>query len=169
MKTLLRILMLTLAVAGTAACLSAQEPADSSIVDYLRRQGVEISQPEGLDGRVSNTESAQAAQSDADKSAGDGSGQGRLKSSIGYRIQVFSDNNPKTAHNAALARKRTIQARFPQWNAYVMYKAPTWRVRVGDFRTQEEAQAALREIRAAIPAYSREASVVRDKINVRSK
>lgn len=168
MKTLLRFSLIVLCIASSAGVLSAQEQADSSIVDYLRRQGVEISQPEGLDGRVSNTESAQSAQSDADKSEGS-SGQGKLKSSVGYRIQVFSDNNPKTAHNAALARKRTIQARFPQWNAYVMYKAPTWRVRVGDFRTQEEAQAALREIKAAIPAYGREASIVRDKINVRSK
>lgn len=85
---------------------------------------------------------------------------------IGYRVQVFSDNNVRTARNEARVKQRNIKARFPQYGSYVTYNSPYWRLRVGDFKTQEEANTALLAIRRAFPAYARELRVVRDRINV---
>lgn len=85
---------------------------------------------------------------------------------IGYRVQVFSDNNVRTARNEARLKQRNIRARFPQYESYVTYNQPYWRLRVGDFRTQEEAAAFMAQLRKAFPAYAREMRVVRDKIRI---
>lgn len=88
------------------------------------------------------------------------------KGNIGYRVQVFSDNNARTAKNEARSKSRNIGARFPQYRTYVMYTSPYWRLRVGDFTSETEAEAAAADLRRAFPAYSREIRVVRDRINL---
>lgn len=84
----------------------------------------------------------------------------------GYRVQVFSDNNARTAKNEARSKQRVISSRFPQYQTYVMYTSPYWRLKVGDFRTQQEANNAAEELRRAFPSYSKEIRVVRDRVNV---
>ena len=84
----------------------------------------------------------------------------------GYRIQIFADNNPRTAKNEARTRARNVASRFEQYPSYVEYKAPYWRTRIGNFRTHDEAQRAAAEIKEAFPGYSREIRVVRDRIIV---
>ncbi|MBR1882483.1 MAG: SPOR domain-containing protein [Muribaculaceae bacterium] len=86
--------------------------------------------------------------------------------SVGYRIQAFSDNNMSTAKAAAQARARAIAMKFPQYRSYISYHAPSWRLRLGDFREQSDAQKALQRLRAAFPSYGREMIIVRDHINV---
>ena len=86
--------------------------------------------------------------------------------SAGYRVQVFSDNNVRTAKAEAASKQRIISARFPQYQTYVKYTSPYWRLKVGDFRTQQEANAAADELRKAFPAYSKEIRVVRDRISL---
>lgn len=88
---------------------------------------------------------------------------GRL---AGFRVQVFSDNNTRTAKNEARSKQRVISSRFPQYQTYVMYTSPYWRLKVGDFRTQQEANIAAEELRNAFPSYSKEIRVVRDRINI---
>lgn len=84
----------------------------------------------------------------------------------GYRIQVFSDNNATTAKNEARTKSRLISAHFPQYRTYVTYTSPYWRLRVGDFRTEGEAEAAADEIKSAFPSYAKEIRIVRDKISL---
>ncbi|MBD5300541.1 MAG: SPOR domain-containing protein [Bacteroides sp.] len=84
----------------------------------------------------------------------------------GYRVQVFSDNNARTAKNEARSKQRVIASRFPHYQTYVMYTSPYWRLKVGDFKTQKEANAAAEELRKAFPSYSKEIRVVRDRVNV---
>jgi len=84
----------------------------------------------------------------------------------GYRVQVFSDNNARTAKNEARKRGATVASRFPQYRTYRKYSAPYWRLRVGDFRTQSQAESAAAELRRAFPAFSKEIRVVRDRINL---
>ena len=86
--------------------------------------------------------------------------------SVGFRIQAFSDNNYRNAKQNAQARARVIAAKFPHMRTYLSYKAPTWRLRVGDFRNKEDAQKALSALKHSFPAYSGEFSIVRDRINV---
>lgn len=83
----------------------------------------------------------------------------------GYRIQIFSDNNSRSAKNEARSRARAIESRFPQYRTYVTFNSPYWRLRVGDFKIQHDAVQAADEIKKAFPAYSREIRVVRDRIN----
>ena len=84
----------------------------------------------------------------------------------GYRVQVFSDNNARTAKNEARSKQRVISSRFPNYQTYVMYTSPYWRLKVGDFKTQKEANAAADELRKAFPSYSKEIRVVRDRVNI---
>lgn len=84
----------------------------------------------------------------------------------GYRIQVFSDNSSRTAKGEARTRARNISSQFPDYQTYVVYNSPYWRLRVGNFKTNEEAQTAAEELRMAFPSYAREIRVVRDRIVV---
>lgn len=84
----------------------------------------------------------------------------------GFRVQVFSDNNTRTAKNEARAKSKMIAARFPQYATYVRYTSPYWRLKVGDFRSQQDANEAAEELRKAFPAFGKEIRVVRDRINI---
>ena len=84
---------------------------------------------------------------------------------VGFRIQAYTDNNP-TAKAAAQQRARDIAMKFPQYRSYITYKAPSWRLRIGDFKTQREAQAALQRIKSVYPKFAREMVIVRDRINI---
>lgn len=84
----------------------------------------------------------------------------------GFRVQVFSDNNARTAQAEAKSKSVAIADAMPHYRTYVTYDAPYWRLRVGDFRSRTDAEQAADEIKALFPAYSREVRVVRDRINV---
>jgi len=85
---------------------------------------------------------------------------------VGFRIQAYTDNNPKTAKAAAQKRARDIAMKFPQYRSYITYKAPAWRLRIGDFKTRHEAQAALHRIKSVYPNFARQMVIVRDRINI---
>ncbi len=78
----------------------------------------------------------------------------------GYRIQIFfeSGNNSKM-----LAQKiqESFMELFPETSAYISFKEPFYRVRVGDYKTRLEADRFLVQIKREYP----NAWVIRDKIN----
>lgn len=88
---------------------------------------------------------------------------------MGFRIQAFSENSGANAKARVNERARAIAMKFPQYRTYISYNAPAWKLRVGDFQDQAEAQAALSRLRSAFPQFSREFVLVRDKVNVWSK
>ena len=79
----------------------------------------------------------------------------------GYRIQIFFDsgNNSKTRGQTVY---ETFTARFPEVNAYLTFKSPNYKVRVGDFRTRLDAVRFLQEILPDYPG----AYVIKDKIHL---
>ncbi len=83
----------------------------------------------------------------------------------GYRIQVFSSNNQKTAKTEAFRRETAVKQVMPELSSYVMYQAPFWRVRVGDYQTYEDAYSQLVKFRKTF-VYGREFSIVRETINL---
>lgn len=109
-----------------------------------------------------NRESGTEAEDEADKPA-----KARGAKSVGYRVQVYSDNNARTAKGTARQRERVISGAFPQYGTYVTYASPYWRLRVGDFRSQYDAEKAAAEIKRAFPSFGREVRVVRDRVNIR--
>lgn len=86
--------------------------------------------------------------------------------SYGYRILVYHTNKSKNAKANAQKRARDITVKFPQYQFYFNYKAPTWRLRVGDFIDEESAHRALKQLRQAFPMYAKEMTIIHDHINV---
>ncbi len=87
----------------------------------------------------------------------------------GFRIQVFSDgHNQSTLESRARARGSAIVARLPKYRGqvYSHSSAPNWYTRVGNFRTQQEASAALSELKAAFPQFAAEMRIVKSQIVV---
>jgi len=82
----------------------------------------------------------------------------------GYRIQAYSGNNARQSKSEAERRAALISGSFPEHTTYVTFDAPYWRLKVGDFRTYEDASAALSLMKAQFPAYAREMRLVRDRI-----
>lgn len=146
-----------------------QSAAGTTVVDNIESAGnIKVNMPSRLKARLGSVqEKAQAPVADVAEEHKDikpvAPAAGKMG---GYRIQVFSDSNPRTAKAEARARARNINARFPQFGTYVVYSSPYWRLRVGNFRTQDEANAAAHELKDAFPSYSREIRVVKDRITI---
>ena len=87
----------------------------------------------------------------------------------GYRIQVFSDGrNQHTLEARAKARGSAIIAKFPKYKGqvYTYSSSPNWYTRIGNFRTNAEANAALTELKKSFPNYASEMRVVKCQIVV---
>ena len=87
----------------------------------------------------------------------------------GYRIQVFSDGrNQQTLEARAKARGSAILAKFPKYRGqvYTYSSSPNWYTRIGNFRSQAEANSALTELKQAFPNYASEMRVVKCQIVV---
>lgn len=85
---------------------------------------------------------------------------------IGYRIRVFSGNQQNTSKNRAYAIQKEMSELMPDLKTYVVFKTPNWRLLVGNYRTSEEANAMLRELRREFPAYGKEMFVVKEEIEL---
>ena len=57
----------------------------------------------------------------------------------GYRMQIYSSNQHQVAKSEALALEAKLKNQVDQ-TIYVLYLPPFWKVRVGDFRTADEAR-----------------------------
>ena len=83
----------------------------------------------------------------------------------GHRIQFFSGND-RTAKAEALRRQALINEAFPETPTYVDYKAPYFRLRVGNFRTHEEAVLLRNQITKEIPSLKKESYIVKDEVQI---
>jgi len=78
----------------------------------------------------------------------------------GYRIQVFFDSGLNSSDRARQARDEFLLT-YPEIPAYVGWKSPNYRVRIGDFKTRLEAEKTLQLIIIDYP----NAWVIKDEIN----
>lgn len=86
----------------------------------------------------------------------------------GYRVQVFSSNAQKTAKSEAFSIERKLRSAFPGYGVYRIYASPFWKVRIGDFRSLEDAKAFRSDVVKAFPELSRETYTVREsKVSIR--
>ena len=162
--------LVALATGVSAPEVLAEEPVDSmvSIVASINAAGhVTVSQPEALTRRLSHARVQAAPGGETDEVA-EGNrietvAERRQASATraGYRIQVFDDNNPRSARSSAASYKNRVESAFPAYRAYV-----SWRVKVGDFRSRAEAESAQAEIRRAFPELKAYIRIVRDRINI---
>ena len=78
----------------------------------------------------------------------------------GFRIQIFFDSGLNSSDRAKQAQAE-FQEEYPDIQTYVSWKAPNYRVRVGDFKSRLEAEKVLQMIIADYP----NAWVIKDEIN----
>lgn len=67
---------------------------------------------------------------------------GSIHSQHGFRVQIYNGNN----RNEAQQRKIDFIRRYPNVRSYMSYIAPSYRVKVGDFRTRAEAMRFYQQI-----------------------
>lgn len=91
-------------------------------------------------------------------------GEQKTLKSRGYRVQVYAGNNSRVARNEANNIAAKVKGEFPDMPVYAFFQPPRWLCRVGDFRSIEEADAAMRRLKAT--GIFKEVSIVREQINI---
>ena len=82
----------------------------------------------------------------------------------GYRVQVYAGNNSRIARQEANDVAEQVKAEFPELPIYAFFQPPRWLCRIGDYRSIEEADAAMRRLKAT--GKFKEVSIVREQINI---
>lgn len=83
----------------------------------------------------------------------------------GYRVQVYSSNQQQYAKSEALELETKLKE-VVSHTVYVQYASPFWKVRIGDFRTVDEAKEYKKLFVQQFPNLVGETYIVRDKIQV---
>lgn len=91
-------------------------------------------------------------------------GDQRIIKASGYRVQVYAGNNSRNARNEANGVASRVRESFPELKVYTSFTSPRWLCRVGDFRSIEEADAAMRKLKGT--GVFREVSIVKEQINI---
>lgn len=68
----------------------------------------------------------------------------------GFRVEIFF-SSALDARQKALNTKAAFLKDYPEVNVYVIYLSPDFKVRVGDFRTKNEALALMKKIQDRFP------------------
>jgi hypothetical protein len=66
----------------------------------------------------------------------------------GYRIQVANSND----RNQVFAIKTRIYQAYPELKPYLIYQAPNYKLKVGNFKTSEEAEPYLQKLTQDFPS-----------------
>lgn len=83
----------------------------------------------------------------------------------GYRVQIYSSNQQQSAKGEALELETRLKDKINQ-TLYVEYLTPFWKVRIGDFRTYDEAKEYKKLFVQQFPDLMGDTYIVRDKILV---
>ena len=175
-KVGLKALFVAVSVIAGAVAAMSQQPVTVTIVDHITAiEGNTVDQPASVANLLKPSAQPVVKTSDdkdkeeADKEATEKEKPrtGTASRTAGYRVQVYSDGNQRTAKAETQRKAAAVSHRFPNMRTYTSYSAPFWRLRVGDFRTRREAEDAAASLRSAFPAYRNEIRVVRDRINAR--
>lgn len=83
----------------------------------------------------------------------------------GYRIQIYSGDDSRNARQKAYQMGNKLKALFPELPVYTHFYSPHWTCRVGDFRTYQEANSLLHQIKAT--GSFKAAAIIKSKIQVR--
>lgn len=66
----------------------------------------------------------------------------------GFRIQIYSGSGVTSKNDAAETQAKFMKM-YPAEKAYIIYNAPFWRVRVGDYRSRSEALGLLNRLQGS--------------------
>jgi len=82
----------------------------------------------------------------------------------GFRVQIFFDSGNNSKKAAQTAREKFMEA-YPDVTAYLTFKTPYYRVRIGNFRTKLEADGFLFQLATVYP----NAFTVPDRVQIEKK
>ena len=82
---------------------------------------------------------------------------------VGYRLEIYQSNDQRVGQAEANRIRATLTGKVTV-PIYVRFYTPFWRVRLGDFRTLEEANDYKRSFIQRFPGMARQTYVVRDHI-----
>ena len=139
-------------------CFGISASAQTNIVDELQRQRagqgtVTIHQDAAISALLGNV-----------YVKGENETEPKMLKTRGYRVQVYAGNNSRVARQAANDMAEQVKAEFPEIPVYAFFQPPRWLCRVGDYRSIEEADAAMRRLKAT--GKFKEVSIVREQINI---
>lgn len=83
----------------------------------------------------------------------------------GYRVQVYSSSDVQSGQVQAFQVEHMLREIGIDEPIYVQFKAPFWKVRLGDFTTIAEAEQLRDELLRLFPEWTGEVNVIRDDIN----
>lgn len=168
LKRLYTIVLLTVMIlpsAGQSISSTDTEPQTKNAIEQIIEAGngnIEIIVDDDLKEKILTPPESNRPQK---------TGESQLKTGInklsGYRIQVFADGlNQHSLESRAKARGNAILAKFPKYRGqvYTFSSSPNWYTRVGNFRTETEANEALAQLRSAFPGFANEMRVVKCQI-----
>lgn len=158
---------LSILAVAVATLSAAAQTVPTSIVEHIEAEGnIRIFQPAALLPLLEDVKAPEAAADTENGTSRHKTTSSQHGTRWGYRVQIFDDNNPRTARHEAERRHALVAQDFPQMKSYVTFNSPYWRVKVGDFRSRSEAEAAMAELRHAFPSMAAYMRIVRDKINI---
>lgn len=85
---------------------------------------------------------------------------------MGYRVQIYSSSQQRTARSAAYQLQARVRASGIDAQTHIIYNQPYWKVRLGDFRTKAEAQLLREQVNKLMPDLQEDTYIVRDNIEV---
>lgn len=85
-------------------------------------------------------------------------GQQAKQTMPGFRVQIVQDSNRETART----EKINALLKFPQYETYEVYESPTFKIRVGDFKSRIVAYRALNNLKMTF----KRAFIVEDRVQV---
>ena len=72
---------------------------------------------------------------------------GKKIQTVGYRIQIYAGGNTRLSKEEALKAAQYVKDNYPEIPVYTEFVAPRWVCRVGDYKTIEEADKAMRMLK----------------------
>lgn len=76
------------------------------------------------------------------------SSDGKSIKTAGFRIQLYAGNNSRVSRDEAYKYAEIAKKAYPEFGVYTIFQSPRWLCQFGDFRTIEEADAMMRELKA---------------------
>lgn len=173
-RALTLVIILSCGIAATAQLvlgspipfINEDETDDSESVDADVISTITVIQPVALENRINA--GINQTESVVTDSISSFDGLNRSSKVHGFRVQVFADNNQRSSQQEARSKAKLINERFPEYETYIVYNSPYWRLKVGDFKSEFEAETVADELKKAFPEFSREVRLVRDIVNVSS-
>lgn len=92
------------------------------------------------------------------------SGTGQPVKLPGYRVQVYAGPSTRESNTEADRMAAQVKEYFPDLKVHKYFNSPRWVCQVGDYRTFEEADAVMRQLKGA--GVFKEATIVRNEITV---